>query len=681
MPPSVRAATLAFIIAVAACGAPTAPRVPAAPPSSPATARLLAADTDLTTPSGATVQAPRGWWLTTSGATITLADPDRALTLVLVEEPESDGARAIAAAWQRVHPGFALAVDGEPDLPPPTRGWDAVTEIAYVTPTADHRAVHATARRHGATSYVALLDGDAAAVARREAQIETTLGTVHPRGMTDESFAGQAARAFDAGATARLDAFVADARAHLAVPGAAVAVIAGGKVVYERAVGVRELGGDAPVTPTTLFLLASVSKPMTTLMEASLVDAGVLAWDTPITKLLPDFALGDPDVTRKLVLWHMSCACTGMPRQDMEDIFEYGDISPETRLASMRTMKPTTGFGETFQYSNLMVAAGGFAAAHAFDVGRNLLDAYATAMKRRVFDPIGMTSSTVDIAVAARLEHASPHALAIDGAPRPLPLAIERAVVPIAPAGAVWTNLRDFERYAQTELAHGVAPGGRRVVSEANLLERWKARVKSGDGDAYGLGIGVDSYHGLRLIDHDGGAFGYGTSLFMLPDQGVAILVLTNVRDGGGWEQLPFNAVFKRKVIEELFVGAKDLAQSNLAYYAQHQRRDAAAAQAKLDRTAQPGWAAYLAGTYHNDSLGKATVTAGAGGGAIFDAGEWKSAFGRQRDDDGTVKIVLLDPPFAGGTMVIGGDREHPTLAVVYGQTSYVFTRTAKPAP
>jgi len=138
-------------------------------------------------------------------------------------------------------------------------------------------------------------------------------------------------------------------------------------------------------------MIGSITKPMTTLMEATLVDAGTFRWETPVTAVLPSFALGDPETTKKVAMWHMSCACTGMPRQDMEDIFEFEGVTPEQRIASMKTMKPTTAFGDTFQYSNLMVSAGGFASAHAFDPKRSLGDAYDAAMHDKVFEPIGMT--------------------------------------------------------------------------------------------------------------------------------------------------------------------------------------------------------------------------------------------------------------------------------------------------
>lgn len=673
-----------FAIALAACGsgrpqaAPTAALAPAVAlsvdASAPATAmaRQLADDTTITTSSGAAFLAPRGFWITEAGDRITLEDPDRALTVTLVELAEPDALKAITVAWQRVEPGFARA-PREPDQPPPTGGWDQVTRVDYETRADERRAVSAMARRWGATTYVALVDGDAAAVARRNAQLKTVLGTFAPEGMQEESFAGRAPRLIDDARAAELDAFVAQALARLAVPGAAVAVIEGGKVVYERTFGVRELGKPAKVTPRTLFLIASITKPMTTMMEAALVDAGVFAWDTPITKLLPAFVLGDPDVTPKVAMWHTSCACTGMPRQDLEFIFEYSDVTPEGRIASMKTMKPTTGFGETFQYSNLMVAAGGFAAAHAYASGKALGAAYDAAMRAMVFAPIGMTATTLDFGAVARADHASPHARAIDGDVQVMPLAIERDMLPIAPAGAVWTDVRDLERFAMTELADGISPDGVRVVSAAGMRERRTMRVRSDGEGGYGLGLDVGTFHGLPTIGHDGGAFGYGTMMFLLPEQKIAILVLTNVRNGGAWQQLPFNDAVRRKIVEEIFDG-KDRATDLVAYYAKMQRTSSVTAAAGVERAPGAAWIAHLAGVYKNARLGSVTIRATAHGG-IFDAGEWRLAFGRRTRPDGTAALVYLEPPFAGSEVLVTGDDARPTLTIPYGQETYVFER------
>lgn len=583
-------------------------------------------------------------------------DPDRALRVIVAATALDDPQLAVAAAWCNAAPEVLLA-HAELDEPPPDGGWDREVNLEYALPAAATREVRASYRRYRDHRYVILIDGDTKALAKRDAQIDTLIGGLHPAGMQEEQLAGPAR----APVAKELDAFAERALKELEVPGAAIGVILDGKIVYERVLGVKTLGEPAPITPETRFLLASVSKPMTTFMEAALVDAGVLRWDTPVTTLLPSFALADPETTRELQLWHMSCACTGMPRQDMEGLFEWDGVTPEARIAVMKTMKPTTKLGETFQYSNPMVSAGGFAAAHAFAPDLPLAQAYAAAMQAKVFGPIGMTATTLDFATVAAGDHASPHALAIDGTTRAMPLAIERAVEPIAPAGAIWTTLHDLERYAMTELADGVAPDGRRVVSAANVRERRIQRVREDATSGYGLGIDLEDYHGLHLVAHDGGAFGFGTTLYLFPDQHAGIVMLTNIRNGNAKAQLPYVEAVRRRIVEALFAGARPLADKQLAYYVGLRTHAPVPASAPLGD---------LAGRYHEPVLGDLELR-DTPDGPVMDAGEWKSHVARVVDPDGSAKLVNLDPPFAGGAVLIGADH---TL-IVPDQTTYTFHR------
>ena len=650
---------------------PPPPTVTAEPPPPPSpTARQLADDTPITSGSGATFTAPKGWWITEGPELIILEDPERDLRVSFVEVTESDPAKAVTAAWAKVRPDFARPAK-ETRNPPPIRGWDSVTEVDYETKDSEHRVVYALVRKFGDKHYGALVGATEAALDRRDAQLHTALWTFTPKGMAEESFKGKTPNELDAKRAGELDAFIEESRTALDVPGAAVAVVSGGKVVYEKGFGTRTIGKPQKVTPRTLFMMGSITKSMTTMMEATLVDAGKFTWTTPVTDVLPTFALGDADTTKKLTMAYSACACTGMPRQDMEFSFEYAGVTPEQRIASMKTMKPTTPFGESFQYSNLLVAAGGYAAAHAFDDKKKLGPAYDAAMRAKIFEPIGMKGTTFDFAVATRAEHAVPHARNAADEVRPLTLAVEQFVVPVRPAGGAWSNLRDMERYVMTEMANGVTPEGKRVVQEASLLERRKPNVKTGDVDAYGLGLDVGTFRGLPYLAHDGGTFGFSTQMFMLPEQKVAVVILSNEAHAGG-----FNGAVQRKVMEELFDG-KDLAKARVAF-SQKQHKDFMTREmAKITRDPDKEWAKKLAGTYTNDGLGKVRVIVDAKGNT-FDAGEWKSAFGQKKETDGTIKVVLLDPPMTGLDMTIGGDDAKPTLTVRTAQQTYVFAREPK---
>ncbi len=147
---------------------------------------------------------------------------------------------------------------------------------------------------------------------------------------------------------------------------------------------------------------------MTTLLLAELVDEKKLRWDEPVVDVYPAFKLGDADTTKQVLVKNLICACTGVPRQDMEWLFEFKNATPETELALLGTMQPTSKFGEVFQYSNMMAAAAGYIGAHLVYPNLELGAAYDKAMQEKIFDPLGMKSTTFDYARALAGNHATP---------------------------------------------------------------------------------------------------------------------------------------------------------------------------------------------------------------------------------------------------------------------------------
>ncbi len=447
------------VFVLAACGGESPPPVPPQPapvapraapsvevlPAAPAeTKRELTKDETVATPWGASFDASKGWSMTTREGLVVMDAPEHDLKVTLFEITEPGADKAIAAAWKRVDPSFSLATKRR-TTPPGRDGWDAVTQIVYETPAAASRLVVGIARKKGDRMHVALLDGSNAAADRRGAQMGTILASYKPKGLEEESFAGKKANVLDAARLATLSAFIEESRKAAEIPGVAVGIVQDGKVVMAKGFGVKELGKNDPVTPKSLFMIASMSKSLATLMMAKLVDDGAFAWSTPVISVLPSFALGDADATKQLTVRHTVCACTGMPRQDGEFLFEYGGSTPESRVESMRGMQPTTGFGETFQYSNTLVATGGFVAAHAAEPKKKFGPAFDSALHAKVLVPYGMKSTTLDLAAVRRGDHATPHGLGPDTHPHVTPIENDdEPVAALRPAGGVWSNVDDF---------------------------------------------------------------------------------------------------------------------------------------------------------------------------------------------------------------------------------------------
>jgi hypothetical protein len=253
-------------------------------PTTPAvTFRQLTEDTTLRTPSGATFTVASGWHVAQTPTLIVIQEPDKDLAAAFVEIAAPTVEEAIAEAWKRWQPDFARAVR-QTAKPPATQGWDEVAQIGYDTGAEERRIVAGAARRKGKTYYVTLIDGTIGAAERRGAQLNVAVGSLEVADRAEENLAGRKAHALDPARAEKFLAFAEDARKLAKVPGAAIAVIQDGKIVLERGLGVRELNTNEPVTPETLFMIGSMTKPLTSLMMARLVDRKIFAWDTPVTR-------------------------------------------------------------------------------------------------------------------------------------------------------------------------------------------------------------------------------------------------------------------------------------------------------------------------------------------------------------------------------------------------------------
>jgi len=633
------------------------------------TTTQISHETMLSAPFGGTFTAPKNWYITTHKDMVVLEDPDREVSVAIFAAKAADAKQALEIAWKRYQPTFSRSIE-QSFIEPSPEGWDEEVTNAYETTAQEKRVIAAIAKRLDNTWYIFLLDGSTAAFERRNAQIGTILESFTLPEVRKESFAGRTAHKLDAARLHDLEKFVEEARVLSKVPGVAIGIVQDGKLVYSKGFGVREKGKSEPITTETLFMIGSITKSLTTFMMARLVDEGLFTWNTPVTQLMPAFALGDEAMTKKLTMQNTVSASTGMPRQDMELLFNYNAATPESSLASMKTMKPTTGFGETFQYSNAMVSAGGYIAAHALYPKKELGNAYDTAMQMRVFDPMGMHSSTFDFATVAKKVHAIPHGFSLTGDHVPIDIMTETFVVPIRPAGGLWSNVPDMASYIMTELNKGITPEGMRVISEQNILKRREPQIKVTDEISYGLGWIVGKVNDIVEVTHSGGTFGFSSDCFFFPEHNVGIVILTNSAGAGS-----LVAAIKRRLVEILFDG-KPQALVQLQTRLKDRDKSLVRNLKDVDVTPDKAWLAPLVGTYTNPDLGKVAIQLTPRG-ALFDAGEWKSLIGQKKEKDGELRAILLDPPVAGFEILPKTAQDGMQLILdLDPQHSYVFERT-----
>ncbi len=638
-------------------------------PESKLPAELVAADTPRATPGGATFVVPAGWRILSEPASATLQPPEAGTHIAIFDIHAADAAAAVASAWAKYQPTMKRPLKLATPLPD-RNGWTEVKQFVYETSPNERAVLVAIALHSGDLWTVAILDGTEPTFEKRGAQINLLVESLRPKGYKRESFAGRKPLPLTPERIEALKSFVATSMEKLGVPGAGLALIDNGKVVYEGGLGVRELGKPTPVDANTLFMAASNTKGMTTLLLARLVDAKKLDWNQPVREVYPDFKLGDANTTRQIEVKHLICACTGLPRQDLEWIFEYRNATPASSFALLSNMQPTSRFGEVFQYSNLMASAAGYIGAHLSYPSVELGKAYDQAMQTQIFDPLGMTSTTFDMARAQKGNFASPHGRDVEGNVALATMGANYSVVPLRPAGGVWTSAHDLTRYVQLEITRGKLPNGEQFVSEENLLMRRKPQIATGEDETYGMGLETNSRWGVPVVHHGGSLFGYKSDWMILPDSGIGAVLLTNA-DTGGMILHPL----MRRLLEVVYDGKPEAA-GDVDNAASTYRAFVAKERQRLVVPAFADQVSKLATRYTNTSLGEIKVDRH-GANTIFDFGEWKSTIASRKNDDGTISFITIDPTRAGFEFVQAERDGKRALIIRDGQHEYVFTEAA----
>lgn len=335
-------------------------------------------------------------------------------------------------------------------------------------------------------------------------------------------------------AVAKLDGLAKDLMAKSGIPGMAVAVVHGGKTVYAKGFGVKDVRkGDGPdnrVDLDTVFQLASLSKPVGSTVIAHQVGVNAIRWDTPIVDKLPWFALSDPAVTKMVTVGDMYAHRSGLP-DHAGDLLEDMGYDRRSVLERLRQL-PLAEFRTSYAYTNFGVTAGAEAAAVA--AGASWEDLSQDVLYR----PLGMasTSSRFDDYLA-RPNRAVGH-IHVDGGYHPDYVRDAQAQ---APAGGVSSSVDDMTHWLAMLLANGSYQGRQIVDPKALLPAVTPLIVSSPAGEPamrsgfYGYGFNVGTTASARMQISHSGAFelGAGTNFLALPAADVAIVALTNATPSG----------------------------------------------------------------------------------------------------------------------------------------------------
>ena len=309
--------------------------------------------------------------------------------------------------------------------------------------------------------------------------------------------------------------------AYRGLPGIAVGVVADQELVWAAGFGHANVQAKRPMTPDTKFRMASHSKLFTATAIMQLREQGKLRLDDPVSKYLPWFKVkpaGDDDgpITIEQLLGHAS----GLPREAGPHwtTMQFPTADEIRKLIADREAPFPPQ--ERWKYSNLAYTIAGMV------VEQVSGEPWADYVQRHIFQPLGMSASSVDRNVeglAVGYGRRMP-----DGSREVLPFMDARGM---AAATGLTSTVEDMAKFVSARFRKGPM-GGRQILSTGSLREMHRVRSLENDWTSgTGIGFAVSRVRDKTYVGHGGGYPGYTTQTLIQLDDKVGVIVLTNTND------------------------------------------------------------------------------------------------------------------------------------------------------
>jgi CubicO group peptidase (beta-lactamase class C family) len=329
---------------------------------------------------------------------------------------------------------------------------------------------------------------------------------------------------------AGLDAWIDAQMAAWKIPGFAIAVVHKGEVVHCKGYGLRDAAQNLPVTPETVFAIGSCSKAFTATTAGLLVDDGKLDWDAPIRRYIPEFRMHDPAATEGMTALDLLSHRSGLPRHDL---MWYGSaLSRQELLTRLEHLKPNKPFRYRWEYQNLMFMTAGIL------VERISGLSWEEFVRQRIFAPLGMNASNLSVTESEKLENAALPYADQKGHINRIPY---RNIDAIGPAGSINSNLIDMTAWLMMNVRGG-QHNGSPFIKDTTLAQihapvatipltsdRPMAQYNEVSMLSYGLGWGLETYRGHKMIWHTGGIDGFIAFVSFMPDDDMGVIAFVNL--------------------------------------------------------------------------------------------------------------------------------------------------------
>ncbi len=319
-----------------------------------------------------------------------------------------------------------------------------------------------------------------------------------------------------------VDAYIRESVSDQRIPGIAVVIVKNGQIKYLAGYGVTNLDHPSPVTPQTIFDLASCSKSFTALAILLLENDGLLNLDAPIGDYLPDLRFANSGVEQIITIRDLLNHTSGLPGVFSEPLaFHQGDDAMTKLSIAIKKVHLNRPVGSSFEYSNMNYSLLGAI------IENRSGQKFEDFMQDRIFFPVGMNNTTLYPEVAADKDRASGHQLRF-GQILVSDIEIYRSATP---AGWVMSTAEDMGKWLLMQLNDGKLDD-RQVIPEESILKSHKPAVEyieNGEQVAYGSGwLSTTSPDGTRVIWHGGDTPNFVAEMILVPEYDFGISMLVN---------------------------------------------------------------------------------------------------------------------------------------------------------
>jgi CubicO group peptidase (beta-lactamase class C family) len=324
-----------------------------------------------------------------------------------------------------------------------------------------------------------------------------------------------------------LEFYINQALTKWRIPGAAVCIVKDNKIVLMKGYGIKELGLNNKVDENTLFMIGSNTKAFTATAIAMLQEQKKLSLEDKVTKYIPEFKLDNQLAGEQAIVRDLLCHRLGFRTFQGDFTFYNTNLSREEVIQKMSKVKATYPFRTRWGYTNSAFLTAGQI------IERVTGKPWEVYLKENIFAPLGM-GNTLALSgdILKSINRTVPHTF-LNGQLTTIPYC---QIDGIAPAGSISSSANDMSKWVMALLNDG-AVGKRQVIPAAAIQATRQAQDIVGsvshlngttNYELYGLGWFIQDYENHRLVMHDGGVNGYVSSVTLVPQEHLGIVILTN---------------------------------------------------------------------------------------------------------------------------------------------------------